>query len=247
MIGKFIKDEWTSSDDINTWLRRISRETPTLLFSEKQRFFKDFGSGVDYRTFTKKFAEKYRKGNDGSVTKVGFRKKYRDLYNKLTVIDKSDLSELKCKYSYDELFRTDIRKIQKIGFTQENKNAEPLQKLIEYWEDESFKMFKNQENYFKLEKHVKLYDADWPFYPELTTYLNELFGVPVYWVNPWMKVNERFDVSKLSQSLTYFQITHFGDDKEVIHEEENRPNTTISFWYFDDRLIIQDESGKSTW
>jgi hypothetical protein len=82
--GKFIKDEWMNQ---HTWLRRISRETKTLAISETQRYFADFGDNVEKRIFFSYRNKKYRKQPDGTLTKVGYKKKYRDIRSTLTVVD----------------------------------------------------------------------------------------------------------------------------------------------------------------
>lgn len=238
MVGKYIRTEWNHNDGyVQTWLRRISRETKTQYISEVQRYFRNFEDGVNDRVFKYRWAKRYNKNSDGSISVRNTHLSNPDGIHKLQVIDllsETDLVKLRCVYSFSDLFETDIRLLQ-------SENCYP-RKLIE-------------KRYLKCLSEGKTFDKDRFFvdvYSENSTnhwneplikWLEDTFKVPVYAV---CDINEHFEQGILTKSATYLHITHFGDDKKILKTGENYHNRTICFWLFEDKLVFKYEDGKDS-
>lgn len=242
VVGNFILDQWVNKDYRANWLRRINYETETDYVSDVQRYVKDWkikGDNYEY-VHVGKWARRYRKTKDGGFKSVSTKLSNPDGKSILSLV--TDLKTLKCKYTFEELFNTDLRNIQ-------NPEAYPLKSLLRRQERNELRKTKD-ENLFLLRDHCYLSDSSpnqnaimgWD--AKLVKYLEEQFGVPVYDLNE--KVSEWNKQSKLTQSGTYFHITHFGGEKKSLTRDENDMNRTIMFWLFDDKLIFQYEEGRDT-
>lgn len=243
-VGDYIKEEWKHNSGYrSTWVRRIDRETKTQFVSNCNRGMKPRTEPTVY-VFPSYGTTKFIKTPDfikSSVTQLS----NPDGHTVHTVI-KDFKKDLLCKYSYDELFETDVRELQK-GMEEHNN---PVKMKLWRLEKDYYKNYKNwdEDKYFKISfdlSNVSEKEDHWN--KPLVDYLEETFGVPVY--NIWNdKVREHNTQGKLCESMTLMHVNHFGGvDKKKISREENECNRTIGFWLFEDRIIFQDEDGKDTW
>lgn len=236
ILGNFILDEFVNGDFRVRWLRRITRETKTTYISYCQRSMVSKEECVR-RAWSSK---PYRKTSDGGVKPIVTHLHNKNGASTLQVI--TDPSTLKCQYSYDELFNTDIREIQspdceplhninRMNEMQKGKDIRPLPYILD-------------STIYKCDPNNTHFIDGWD--SPVIKYLEQLFKVPVYRLG-MLKISEDDKPSKLSLSGTYFHITHFGDDKPTINFNENYHNRTILFWLFDNKLVFQYETGIDSW
>lgn len=232
--------EWENGSYSVTWLRRINRETKTQYISDVQRYVRSWDDDKkDRMTFIGKWAKRFQKTKDG-VGHIKTRQSNPNGTMRLSLVE--DPSTLKCKLTFKELFQTDIREIQNAG-------DYPLDELVVEAEDKRKDGLIVPDDFFLLERKLHFQSGEEESFGgwdnQIIQYLQKEFKAPVYRLRPIMNENNRS--SKLSQSCTYMQITHFGNDKPVISRKENYHNRTILFWLFDDKLIFQYADGIGTW
>lgn len=234
-LGDLIKEEWKNNNGFrSTWVRQIDRETKTQFISESGR-----GSGGKFSTYC---ATRFFKKNN-FIAPRNTRLSNPD--GKITLTKIQDLKkDLICRYTYKELFETDLRELQS-GLKEVDPLCVKLRKIENKW----FEGSKNwdETEYFKAGYRVRNVseEKDYWNYP-LVQYLEKLFGVTVYRINE--KVREHNEQSKLYESITLMHINYFGGiDNKVITLDEGYHNRTIGFWLFEDKLIFQYEDGKETW
>lgn len=76
-------------------------------------------------------------------------------------------------------------------------------------------------------------------------HLQELFGVSVWICSAgysYIQEDERY-----RSTVTYTHVTSFGGDRDVISAVENESNRTVLFWLFENKLVICDGGGISSW
>lgn len=229
VVGNFILDEWINGDFREAWLRRINRETKTTYVSDVQRDVKNWKvdpKKYEYR-HVGKWTRRYRKTKDGGFKSVTTRLSNPDGKSNLSLV--TDLKTVKCKFTFDELFNTDIRQLQ-------DAKSYPLNQLITHGE--------TRPERFLLRNSCYLSSPNEGWDAPIAKYLMEQFGVPVYRLTEFL--SEFFHQGNITRAATYMQITHFGGEKKSLTREENEFNHTILFWLFDDKLIFRIEEGKDS-
>lgn len=82
---------------------------------------------------------------------------------------------------------------------------------------------------------------------ETVNYL-KIFNKPIYQIYDFMgDIDTINGFTIFSKSAIHFHINHFGGNKDIRTTLENRPNKTISFWLFEDKLVFKLEYGINTW
>lgn len=226
-VGKYILVEYTfKNGDVERYLRYINRENKKYYISDVQRFCPHKTDKSKY-TFVYRWSAKFFKTKDGFIISNYKRLLKNNIQVKTTLLDSAD--KYKCTYSFDELFNTDLRKLQ-------DKNDSPLCYRLGLTDEELENV---KENYFNLWLFDKSNDSDY-FYNKL----KEIFKVSTVYRTD--EITE-YDQKILTKSSTLFQFTFSGDYKKKIDRIENYENRTISYWLFNDCLIFHGNSMKKTW
>jgi hypothetical protein len=248
LIGKYIFDEWTHNEGFKqNWLRRITRQTKTqyiadvqhtlLLSSRYEKLYDEKKSDFLYGIF-KRCAKRMRMVKGQLIEQLTYLSN-PDGIRKITLVE--DFNILKCKYSYNELFDTDVRK-----FLSPDSN---MVKDMNWWKEQFEKDKLKVDNYdfvfrFDTEEIIKV-DSCWYTTSE---HLKELFGVPAYHIKEHFgKMDTTHEKSIYSKTAIHYHINHFGGDKPILTFKEKYHNHTISFWLFDDKVVFRGESGIDTW
>jgi hypothetical protein len=237
--GTFILEEWKNHNGYrSTWVRQLDRETKTQFISYPNRSMKPRVSGI--RNFSNHSCTRYRK-TDTSIKPINTMLSNPDGNIELSVV--SDFSKLTCRYSYTDLFQTDLRILQKdLDVTP----LTTLQNRIDKGWYEGSTTF-NEEKHFQLEKHIRnVSDETDHWNRPLIDYLESLFNVPVFFISE--NVREHNEQSKLTESIIYMHVNHFGSkENKDITSDDSYHNRTIGFWLFNDKLVFQYEGGKENW
>ena len=232
-LGKYILTTWKHKGGfVSKCLRRINRITSNgkYLISDVQRNRRNYDDGAKELIHVAKWASKFRVV-DGEVKRPNSYLNNDDGTMKIEVV--SDVDQLLCEYSYEELFEVDIRKIQK----EKSNPRSWIENLNTYKKKHGIKL--EEEDFYINPYHFSHFE-------EVNSFLKEFFQVDeVLYFSNYYENSNNFGI--LSQSATFFQITHFGGDKRVITDEENSPNMPIQFWYFGNKLVYTEEDGKNTW
>jgi len=241
MIGKYIYEHWVNGDYVHNSLRYINRETKKYYLSDVQRSAKNWKDDPVKYVFFNDWAIKFVKDE---TTELGFRRSVGHLANTEGVMEYTVLNspaECKCKYTFEEVFGNDVRKIQ-------DERDSPLRSLKFMKEKhQDIKMNLSDDEFFKVhlyKKNEKVDDEDdFIYYLKNTFKVSKVFST----ISVMGQIDENHKQTILSKSGTLFQITTFNIDKKEITLRENDNNCTIMFWLFDDKLVYQHESGKKTW
>lgn len=232
MVGRYILEEWENNGYVSRSVYRIDRETKTSYVCNKQRDRMDYEDNKDKYVYDNRFINRFRKGRYGEPKRIVTRLSNTDGIMKLSLI--SDLTELLCPYSFDEIFHVDVRTIQ-------HEDSYPLKGFLR--RQIRFPDIFGTVEYFTMGDYCSLHDSSESSDPimgwdrEIVKYLEDTFKVPVY--NFWECLNEYNNQSILSKSLINFSILHFGDYKKCITRKENEFNRDIQFWLFKDRLVFK--------
>lgn len=229
---KYIFQDWVNGNFEVRWLRRINRETDNFWISDVQYEYDWRKKGTKCVRW-KNRSKKYKKMADGGI---GRRITNRDNTDGILTLNFVNPSKLECKYSYEEIFQTDLRLIQ----DERNMPLYSLKRKEELYLKKNIPML--FEKYF-----LESFLSDANFYPELESYLKDLFQVDVVFYIAEMCFDYHNNMGLIGKSVTYFQITHFGDDKDKISEKEHRLNETIGFWKFGNKLIFSIQDGIGSW
>jgi hypothetical protein len=233
LVGKYLVTKWVhNSGFVMKELRRITRITKKekYLVSDVQRTCRNYKDGNDEMIFIADWASKFRVV-DGEIKRSVYNLTNTDGVFTVNILE--ELNQLLCKYSYEELFMTDIRKIQ-------TKNSQPYS-----WISNISDLLESNSKIVKEDVwFINPQESD--FYKEVSEFLKVFFNVEevLYFSEYYEKDKPQ---SILSESATFFQITHFGGDKKVITRDENSYNIPIQFWYFGDKVVFTEDTGKSTW
>jgi len=231
--NKYVFSEWEHNEGFKSrWLRRITRTTKTQLIADVQRISDYKVKPYQYKWF-QECAFRMNVKNGEPIQRLSHLA-YDDGIRKLRFVDNFNM--LKCKDSFKDIFQTDIRKIYPenhhlITFTNEFIKEEKIKIKKDFW-------------------LPTLYKIDDDFYKEIIEHFQELFGnIPVYKVK--FGFSDQLETvhtkSIFSDNCIFYHITHHGNDKLSLNFDENRDNTTICFWLFDDKIIFQFESGIKSW
>lgn len=239
LLGKYILENWVNGDFESNNLRHINRENKKYYISDTDRTAKDWRAKNIKYVHIYKWASKFFK--DPS-SKLGFRRSNAERNNNDGIMTYSVFispAQCKCKYSFNELFNVDLRTVQ-------NTEDYPLKMKLMEWDKWGKQTKLTEEEYFKIFLHEENpKPTDYNFHS--TTHLKKLFGVSkVYRISEMASINEHHTYTKLSKSGTLFHVLHDTHIKELEQKKAHR-NHTILFWLFDDKLVYQSESGKSTW
>lgn len=245
MVGNFVLTEFVDLDKTykDKWLRRINRQTANFYVADTQRYFRDFDKYLNDRVFYPKWAKRFQKTSGGGIKLSGSVVNNAYGQHTISVHSPEDMNALKCEYTYDELFKVDVRTIQDhtdypccefLRFvTAVNNHVKDCPEF-------------DGKSEFTIHNSIHLQESEATdhsaYANEINAYLKELFKVPVYRV--FSAINEYTKRTKLTSSGIGFQITHFGGDVKVIDHKVNQSNKTIMFWLFDDRLVYQWVSGQ---
>jgi hypothetical protein len=223
-------------------MRRITRQTDTqyiadclhiLELSDKYKEMYDNGHDHMYSRFDRCASVFYKNGDQFINEKTDLDNP--DGVNKVTLID--DFNILKCKYTYKELFETDVRTF----LPSDSSTLETINNKVEFYSSIS-KKFDYNEMYIIGVSESK-------HFTEISKHLEELFKRPAFMVNNMftLKLDTTHEKSKFSETAIHYHMNFFGGDKELLTRLENYHNTTISFWLFDDKVIYQTEGGIGSW
>lgn len=236
--GKFIFSELVNPNGYeHKWLRRITRTTKTQVIADVQRVTDDYDTKVTKKTWYKQRAFRMNEKNGTLVERMS--RNYNDESTR-TVKLVDDFQSLKCKYSYEELFDTDIREI----FAPDSYLIEMTKHSIEVKKERGRDIDEADE--YRVLMHL-VNDGD--IRSETANHLKSLFGdLPVYAINSIRGTADTTnEISKFSKSAIHYHINHNGGDGDYISKDANGGNITISFWLFDDRIVIQSEHGIELW
>jgi hypothetical protein len=272
-LGDFVLDKWNAK---YKWVRRINRVSPAQLISDTQRVSDYEGEDLEdwdfyyFKKFAKRFRlkdynEKYevikndrQSLNDALLSKKSFKELFQTdvdkIQDKQAFIDA--VQERATKYGGKPLTGKKLdEEIFSNGFIG-HKSFELYNTLRDVYKDMFKRIFKSSElytlqqfltdyNHSLKQKEEKSYNTDYKVFE----YLQDLFGKPVYKLGDCLRqyIQEDLAYSDLSKNQYFMQITHFGDDKENIKNSDNKFNDTISFWVFEDRVVYQEDSGRSSW
>jgi hypothetical protein len=248
--GKYIFSEWKHNEGFQQkWLRRITRQTKTqyiadvrhtlLSASNHKKLYAEKKSDFLYGIFQNCAFRMYMKG--GQLFERLSYLSSNEGERKLTLIE--DFSILKCKYSYNELFDTDVRKF----LSSDSDMLEDMNWWKTQFEKDKDKLkVENTDFVFKFEtEEVVKVDSCWYTTAE---HLKTLFGVPAYHIKEHFgKMNTTHEKSIYSDTAIHYHVNHNGGDKSVLTFKENYHNDTISFWLFEDKVVFRGESGIDTW
>jgi hypothetical protein len=240
LIGRHIKQTWINGDFRQTWVRRIDRETVTQYVSEVQRTVKDYKADEIKYVFYPKWAQRFRKRSGADKTPAPIVTKLHNSngHYELQLV-KDYNKDLRCIYSYAELFQTDLRELQ------QGENSWPLASINRRNKDA--KEDGTRMRSYLLEEYIDLVNPERHWNAPLMQYLQKTFNVPIYEIMGFERVNEAQHKNKLTYSKTFWHINIFNNDKPEITMNENESNRTIAFWLFEDRLVFQTEDGIDTW
>ncbi len=232
ILGGFILERWINGDYQSTWLRRINRETKTMYISDGERVLSEKKNKDDITTFINApyKAARFRKRLNGKFTAVRTHLHNPHCHAEVMLI--SDMEQLVSPYSYDELFKVDVREFQDKGsrpltdIDMLNTNHKDGTNAIPYVLDRLIS---------KCNRNDTSYIGGWD--SELIGYLEDTFKVPVYQMS-LVKIEEHDKQTKLTKAAIQFEITHFGGDKKLLTQKENYMNRAIQFWLFPDKLVF---------
>ena len=245
LVGKYVLEHWVNGDFIHRCLRHINRENDKYYISDVQRAANYSKEPTTY-THLYKWATKFFKD---PKSELGFRRSVTNQSNtegvmEYTVMDSP--AECKCPYKFEEIFDVDIRTIQ-------SKNDNPLMMKNEMWKDkDTKKRFEGREAEFFKIRLMECGTEKKDFFGSTHDYksterMKKMFHVKhVYRICEMASIDEHPKQTILSKSGTLFHMLH-STDKKVVTSDISHENRTITFWLFDDKLVYQYDSGKSTW
>ncbi len=247
LIGKYIISTWDHREGYKqNWLRRINRQTATqyisdvqwtLLLSDKYRKLYETGVDFFYKRFTSA-AFRCRFANGKFIPQ----KTHLSNPNGVQVLNLvEDFSLLKCKYSYSDLFETDIRKILP-------DDSDMLKEFEDSWKFFEERNLNNntKEKFFTFTtyKPKDYYDEN-----SVSAHLRKLFGdVEVLKVHESIHSMDTINETSIySDTAIHYHINFHGGEKEIRSRKENYHNTTICFWFFGDTIVYKYAQGLNSW
>jgi hypothetical protein len=244
LIGKYIISTWKHNEGFQqNWLRRINRQTKTqyvsdvqwtLLLSDKYKKLYDADSDFFYKRFNRcAFRCRFAKG------KFIPQKSYLSNSDGVDILNLvEDFSTLKCEYEYSHLFENDIRNI----LPSDSKKLKEFKDTWDYFEEKELN--NNTEDKFYVFNTYKTKEDD-----TVAAHLRELFGdVEVLKVSEAIhSIDTIHEKSIYSNTAIHYHINFHGGEKEIRSRQENYHNTTISFWFFGDRIVYKYNSGIASW
>lgn len=235
LLGKYILHHWVNGEYESKSLRYINRENKKYYISDVGRTSQDYKKNIDKKIFIYDWAIKLVKDN---TNELGFKRSLGKKANldgimNYTILDSDSLNKTKCQYTFDELFNTDLRELQTEEqyplaiYLRRNKTESIFKPDFkpELFNDDDIKYCYGDYFYYKLKELFKV---------------NKIFSLIE-------KVSEHRNLSKLGKSGILFHMNHYKINEKSISLNDNKNNWSITYWLFDDCLVFQEESGKSTW
>jgi hypothetical protein len=231
-------------------LRRINRETNSQYISDVQRVpevkWPKGGRKIDWekKVWFQKIAKRYRKNklfdDNGNFT---------DHYGDATIVSDSDYSVMISDKPFDELFTVVKGDGEDDLFEHDLKTFKKKLGVGGFLTRKYRK--RNKEGYL-------LHDVCIDTNSFIGQYLKEVFGVDVYvadrmWCDKrfvgdqYCGSNYSFEYSRecdFDRNAVFYQVTSSGGDKPVISKEENNHNCPVFLWFFEDRIVYKEDSGR---
>jgi len=231
-VGNFILTKWINAEYQMNWLRRINRQTKMHFVSDVQRALNN-GSGYTY-SFMKNCAHKFRVKDDKIIPA---KTRLDNTDGEMFVRKIDDFKSLTSKYSYDELFKIDLRTVL-------NKDDCSYKNLIyEFGTWEKYLTPEEIKNFYTMDRKVqepyKKLDDD------IVNHLTELFNLPCYTIGRYQM--ERNNVSIIYKEAIFYHMNIFGGNKPIVESVDAYRNRTIVFWVFKDRVIYGIVDGIDSW
>lgn len=240
LVGMYVLENWVNGDFVSNHLRYINRENKKYYVSDVQRTVKSYDKEPRQYVHIAKWATRFFKEN----SELGFRRSVTNLCNTdgvMTYSISDDLSFFKCKYTFEEVFEQDLRKIQS------EKDYPLWQKIRHSLTNTSNSNNKDNWVISLTEQGLEPDGTIGGWDNNIIFFLKERFKVTHVYSTSYEKIIEYNKQSILTKTGTLFHINHFGGyNKKEISFEDNYFNRTIMFWLFDDRLVFQYEQGKET-
>ena len=247
LVGKYVLMNWVHEKGyVSNFLRLITRENKRYFIADVQRWCAKYHDKSENNRYVFEYSWAKKLFKD-SNNELGFRRSIgrrdnTDGVMTFTIFD--DISEVKCKYSFEKVFENDLRTIQ-------DEDSFPLRLLKN--QNERYKSRGQAEEEYKIEFTEEGLEPNHPiggWDQPIIDFLKEKFKVDkVYSI--YNKINEHRNQSILTKSGTMLHINNFHLNKKEITFDENYHNRSIMFWLFKDEkrncLIFQYEDGKDTW
>lgn len=235
ILHKYILTEWVNGGFESKCLRYINRETKKSYVSDCNYIFSGRKSNClnkSVYTIPRKLSKKFfiKEG------KIYNRQTYlSNPHGKLEITLIEDIERLVSKYTYAEIFQSDLTKILE-------EDSYRLIK-IEYERKASIKL-----NFPFIEKMLT-YERDIGFFTpreKVVDYLRTLFNrEKIYFLHDYE--SERSNkMSFIQKEMIFMHVNHFAEYKQHLSHKEN-DNCTIGFWLFKDCLVYVSQSTRDTW
>jgi len=235
-------------DGIYRVLRRINRETKSQYISDVQRFaevkWTRGNRSIDWekQIWMQRIARRFRKdklfNEDGT---------FSSRYGDVTVVDSRDFSAMISDTPFDEMFRV----------VKGNGSDD----LFEH----DLKTFSKKLGIFgKLHRKTNkdgflLQDVCIDTESHIGQSLSKVFNLDVYvadrlWCDKrfvgeqYCGHNHRFEYNRdcdFDRNAVFHQVTSSGGDKKIISKEDNNHNSPVFLWFFKDRIVYKEDSGRS--
>jgi len=235
IVGKhiLIKSEfigWNKDKYKYNTLRRINRETPSQFVSDVQRFSYYRTKPAEYELF-KKISRRFKK----KELEQSLESEDENIY---IIEPDSTIEPMKCSVPFERLFFIC--------------NGDMMQKFMERAEREHKNEFTHPVCLFDNEHIGKHWGES---NEKIANHLREITGIETIYMADSLssKINKnnwhytKLESDEHGREMIFYQITHHGDDKSIIYDDEDQYNEPIGFWVFDDCVVYKRMSGYSEW